>query len=732
MRRLSKIAVIAFLLILVFSPCATAIVFINEVFINPPGISSEGDANLEFIELFGTPNKKLDGYAVAVFNGTQAKYYPLGSVILSLPSPSPEIDQFFSLDGLALGKNGLLVLIIRDPSLFYFNEILDDSDWVNWNTLWYSGLAAASQLDNNGSFTISIIRNRPGITEADPSNAEGLRWAKEIAHDAELFTPVEGPDETLMDQFGDGNFDRADPNGMGGNTIDMTGLETGGMSNDLEVIDEVSFEDQKGWEYDSDGRHVDFGSTFGGLPHRHVHAIDDPVNFNPDALTRVDYRTKGPGWAPSGGGTGEMANGNNWPDTATEQWIRGDTESGFIPEFPIAPVYFFENIADGDPNAVQPWETHVPLWLDDGNAPDYDFTTRRSYMLGPGRINPLAIPFIPGDTDRDGVCDQNDIDKLVAEFGEDDWIFSNSFYDAPEGDGDSNEPAIQTRPWDLDGTGENGIEASDLQWVLNFQGDTTGQIIGIRYDSTTPAAAGVYLNSNSGTVSTITTTVNIPSGRPLSGVIEDDIIEVIVNGQLTTGANVTSNQENGIMQFVHDIAISAGGIIEVTGVEALGSFTTTRDSLQAPQGSNGDLEIDLVNGYTTDFTQGLAAPAALYKITLKVVGTGSANVTISPAGMAKFAASTPQGAKIGHTNNNGNPASSVYPTALAVTAIPPTADFDSDGDVDGDDYAILANCWGTQLGDGDYNPLCDIGLPPDNKINFIDLEEFTSQWLIGT
>lgn len=729
MRQLSKVAYIAFLWVLALSPCATAVVFVNEVFINPPGPSDEGDANLEFIELLGTPNKKLDGYAIATFNGTEEKYYPLGSISL-LPSPSPEIDQFFSLDGLTLGNNGLLVLTVKDPSFYYFSEILSDSNWVNWNTLWNGELAPASQLDNNGSFTISIIRNRPGITEADPCNSDGLVWAKEIAHDAELFTPVQEPNGAWVDQYGDGNLDRADSNGMGGNTIDMTGLNTGGMSNDLEIVDEVSYEDGQGWEYDTDGRHVDFGSTFDGLPHRHVHALDDPAGFNVDALSRVDYRTKGPGWAPSGGGTGEMPNGNNWPDTATEQWVRGNTESGFVAELPGIPVYFYENNANPDPNAVQPYETFVPLWLDDGNAPDYDYTAQETYMLGPGRINHLAVSFIPGDTDRNGTCDQNDIDKSAAEFGEDDWIFSNSFYDAPEGD--SNDPATQTRPWDVDATGDNGIEASDLQWTLNFQGDTTGQIIGIQYDSNTPAASGVYLNSNAGTETTITTFVNIPSGRQTDALLVGDIIEITVDGGLSLGANNSSGQENGIMQFVHDVEISPAGIIEVTSIESLSPFNTTRASLQILQGTNGDMGIDLVNGYTTSFTQGLAAPAPLYKITLEVVGMGDADVTISPTAQAKFATSTPHGIKIGHTDTNGDPDYSVYPAPLPIAAVTPSADFDGDNDVDGNDYAILAKCWLTQVGDPDYNPLCDISSPADTKINFLDFDEFVDQWLAGT
>jgi len=116
-----------------------------------------------------------------------------------------------------------------------------------------------------------------------------------------------------MDQWGDGHIDIGAPNGLGGDSLDMTGVfnPPGDLSDDLEIVDEVSFEDDAGHEYDTDDRHVDFGSIHEGFPHRHVHSLDNPIGFNPDALTRVDYRTTGLGWTPATGATGEMTSGNN-------------------------------------------------------------------------------------------------------------------------------------------------------------------------------------------------------------------------------------------------------------------------------------------------------------------------------------------------------------------------------------------------------------------------------------
>lgn len=708
-------------MVLILSPDIEATVFINEVFSNPPGATDEW---YEFIELLGTPGRKLDGYAIGVLDGLDEKLYPLGS-IPPVPDPAPEIDEFFSLDGLALGKNGILVLGIKNRSSTYYPALLPDSNFAQWTTLWNGGLDTPGKLGNNGSFTIMLIRNRPGQTEADPGDPNGLCWGKDIAHDAQLLTPVQDPkDEVWKDQWGDGNLDIGEPNGLGGNTLDLVGANTpGDITDDLELVGEVSFEDGRGWEYDVDSRIVDIGSS-GKLPEREVHTLDDPANFNPDAISRVDYRTKGDGWAPAGGGTGELSNGNNWQDTATEQWIRGQSIPGSVPGEGRG-GFFYVNDANTDPNAVQPYDTHVPLWLDDGNVPDYNFVAANTYEIAAGRINALAVPFIPGDCDRDGLCDINDISKIAAVFGDDDWIFSNGHPNAPEGD--SNDPATQTRPWDVDATGDNGIEASDLQWTLNFQGDSNGQIVGVQYDSTTPAASGVVLNPNTAVECNITTSVNIPSGRTLTTLLVCDIVEVTVSGQVTAGPNTTSGEENGIMQYVQDLEVNVPGIVKVTSVEALGSFSTTRESLQTLQGTNGDLGIDLVNGYTTSFIEGLTGPDMLYRVTLQVIGEGSADITIWPAAAAKFAASTPEGVKIGHTASNGDPNLVVYPALLSITSVALSGDLDDDGDVDFEDFAILASQWKQTPG----IPSADISIPADNFIDMLDLAELVKQWLAG-
>lgn len=721
-----KSVVFLSLILILFSVPASAMVFINEAFINPPG-GTEFDAVREFIELAGTPGKKLDGYAIAVLNGTGQKYYSHGSIPPE-PAENPEIDEFFSLDGLTLGNNGLLALLVTDPAGDRYPEIYNsttDANWVNWNGLWNGGVDVPGTINNDGSTTIILIRNRPGVTEADPDNPAGLLWGKEIRHDEVLIENVYY-DELLgwMDQWGDGHIDTGEPNGLGGDSLDMTGVfkTPDDLSDDLEIVDEVSFEDDAGHEYDLDDRHVDFGSTHEGFPHRHVHSLDNPIGFNPDALTRVDYRAAGLGWAPAADATGEMTSGNNWQDMATEQWIRGGSvgPQGFPPHF------YYDNASE-PVNPIQPYETNVPLWLNDGTGTDYNFDMTYSYWIAAGLTNPLCVPVISGDVDRDGDCDVDDIAKMQSVFGDNDWIFSNSFAGSPEGS--EVDPKTQTKPWDLDGTGDNGIETSDFQWLLNFQNDTTGRIVGVRYDSATPAASGVHLNSNASVTCSIITSIDIPSGRTAAALNIGDTVEITVSGQITTGANITGGQENGIMQYVHDLEISTGNVMKVLSVDALGPYSTTRLSLQQLQGSSGDKGVNLINGYTTNFAEGISNSSDMYKVTLEVIGTGSASVTIMPATETKFAASTPDGVKIGHTDNNGNPAASVYPLPLSFAATI-VGDVTGNNCVDLMDFARLSAAWLSESDDLNWDAECDISQPA-GLIDIADLAAMAVNWTQG-
>ncbi len=58
-------------------------------------------------------------------------------------------------------------------------------------------------------------------------------------------------------------------------------------------------------------------------------------------------------------------------------------------------------------------------------------------------------------------------------------------------------------------------------------------------------------------------------------------------------------------------------------------------------------------------------------------------------------------------------------------------DFDGDGDVDLADFAILAAAWGSEPGEGNWNPACDISAEQDNVIDGLDAMVFCINWLEG-
>jgi hypothetical protein len=60
-------------------------------------------------------------------------------------------------------------------------------------------------------------------------------------------------------------------------------------------------------------------------------------------------------------------------------------------------------------------------------------------------------------------------------------------------------------------------------------------------------------------------------------------------------------------------------------------------------------------------------------------------------------------------------------------AIP--GDFEPDGDVDFNDFAVLAGAWLTAPDDSGWNPACEMAFPPDQLIDTLDLAAFSKYWL---
>ena len=60
-----------------------------------------------------------------------------------------------------------------------------------------------------------------------------------------------------------------------------------------------------------------------------------------------------------------------------------------------------------------------------------------------------------------------------------------------------------------------------------------------------------------------------------------------------------------------------------------------------------------------------------------------------------------------------------------------TSDFNRDGKVNKSDLSILSSVWDSQPGDSNWNELYNIALPPNDRIDELDLRVFCSDWLDG-
>jgi len=232
---------------------ASAQLVINEAFENPPGGSDE---LWEFIEFYGPPGMALDGYAVALLKGGTDTNGD------DIPENPAEIDEAFTLDGLTIGSNGLL-LLVNDTGGGSFSELLADPE----TTIAYFSQQhiptsdTPGKLANDWSSTYALVRKRP-----DAGGQYGTAWRKEVDHDENF--------DSLVD-FGPPfqNF---------GSPIEP-----------YQMVDDIAWSHSGGKEYVRDGDDE----------------ISETPDFNPDAISRVAYYGENPGFGTS---------------RADEEWVFGD------------------------------------------------------------------------------------------------------------------------------------------------------------------------------------------------------------------------------------------------------------------------------------------------------------------------------------------------------------------------------------------------------------------------
>jgi hypothetical protein len=265
---------------------AHAQVVINEVFENPPGGGSTADAFAEYIELYGAPGMDLTGYAIASFKGGED---PDGNDIANVPA---EIDEAFSLDGLSLGSNGILVLYNGTPAQSFipvFLPMAGENSASFFNTH-IPTTDTNGNLNNDGSSTYLLVRRRPNHSIVNGVSVYGAGYAfrKDVDCDVNY----------------DGRID------FGYETPNPNIVDPALMIDPLQIIDELAWSNAGGKEYVRSSEQE----------------LSDTVNFNPDAVSRVAYFGGNPGLGIRLNSEGETVPTR----TADEEFIYGDMIGGVL------------------------------------------------------------------------------------------------------------------------------------------------------------------------------------------------------------------------------------------------------------------------------------------------------------------------------------------------------------------------------------------------------------------
>lgn len=340
---------------------------LNEVSENPVGPAGQNDSVLEYIEIYGPPGFDLTGYAVGLFKGGQD---PDGDDVpgeLGLPISTdsiPEIDEAFSLDGLTVGSNGMLVLY-------------NGTDGPGGTALIPLVLPAATNgdsfidkhipapdgpgnLNNDGSSTYLLVRARPDYSiDAMGNSVYGANYT--MAKDT-------NPDVDF-----DGKLDFGDE-------LPVPPLPFASVPVDpLQIVDEIAWSNAGGKEYVRTSQNE----------------ISDTPGFNPDCVSRVNYFIENPMLGLRMNSEGETVPSR----IADESWVYGE----------LTALFDYDSALAGGPT--------------DPNGDGFQDIDLTGFVLTPGDFNDqpgLGITqfrFTPGDVTFDGVVNLDDFGFALDNLG---------------------------------------------------------------------------------------------------------------------------------------------------------------------------------------------------------------------------------------------------------------------------------------------------------------------------
>jgi len=408
---------------------AQAQIVINEVYPNPPG-SGTIDDRWEYLELYGPPGMNLTGYLLAsVFGGGDPDSD-------NIPGPLPagwdggdevaEIDEGWSLDGLSIGSNGLLVIYNNNGAAAGRPSLAAPFFAPGTNSATYDASHcptsdAAGRVKNDGSATFVLLRRRPfhAISPAGVSLYDG------VPANTIVSGPLTYPPAIRYAWRKDINPDvdyngRVDFNGIG--TLVLSGgpapVEIGVNSEraatppvgspwtlePYQMVDDVAWSNGGGKEYVRSSQQE----------------LSDTSGFNPDAASRIAYFDANPG-------AGHIyLNGEMKPSRmADEELIYGDVlDTG--PQG--LPLVSYNPAAIGGPtdpagpryNAQGQLDAAGPYLLDNINLTGFSLTPGAFNDVdssGSGGVSITQFRFLAGDFDFSGSVTCEDRSLLAASIG---------------------------------------------------------------------------------------------------------------------------------------------------------------------------------------------------------------------------------------------------------------------------------------------------------------------------
>jgi len=380
-------------------------VVLNEVWSNPAGGGSSGDDRYEYIELYGKPGMKLDGYMLAsVFGGADDGNNIPGPLPTGWDQGDelPEIDEAWSLDGLTIGSNGFFVLYNNNgnnsniPALLpaattratYISKHIPTSD-------------VAGRIKNDGSATFILVRRRPfhtlvsngagGFTSMYDGSANyfsGSRyaWRKDVNPDVNCDGMLDLNGIATQNGF---PYLPETPVNSEDTSYSVVPTPAPMTLEPYQMVDDITWSNGGGKEYSRSQQQE----------------ISDTTNFNPDAISRIHYY----GTNPNLGDRLDSLNHVVPTHTADEEFIYGDV--------PTNSTRLYDATLSGGPTFP-------------GQTPGSRFNdiSREGFAMTPGNFNDgvttgafgvtvTQFRWVTGDFNFDGIVDCSDRELLESRLG---------------------------------------------------------------------------------------------------------------------------------------------------------------------------------------------------------------------------------------------------------------------------------------------------------------------------